>query len=479
MAASSRRGNGAPAEDRRLSVAEARFYAAVYGSARRGCLSELRRKGCGEDEAEEIFTAALERVMGSVDPVAREFSEAQMVTYIKRACWSRFVDARRRRGGRAEIELGAIRSLGDSNAPDPEEVAEEREAVAIGREALQMLSERDRLIFCQRHQMDLSPEEIVRRTPGLSPRTYRKVIQRANARVLEAFERIRDGGRCEEMQGDLLHRYVVGQSPIAERHLVKAHLAHCRRCRQAQARMRGYLVDVAGGALVVSSSAQTDPHPATRHTITHLLERGWDAVQALGEASRSARERVREALMRIAGGLPGSPGDVTAGQALSASTLKVASACAGVAAGACISLGVVPDINGVDLPGDQGRANAPPTRVSRTASKRHRPPMLIDPLPRAPAVPVRHEGSSERGRRGGRKAPEPSTSEAQPTAPASSSPADARLSGRQTGTEVGAESGGEPLPSSPLPRTSGSSDGRNSARSIGGASPGGGSEFGM
>lgn len=451
MAAHSRRGPTSPAADRKLSIPEASFYAAVFSSARKGSLGELRRRGCGEEEAEEIFTAAFERVMETVDPIARGFSEAQMVSYVKRACWFRLIDERRRRGLRAEIGLGAIRSLSDPSAPDSQEIAEEHETVAFGHEALLMLSERDRLIFRQRHQMNLSPAEIQQNTPGLSPRTYRKIIHRANARVLDAFDRIQGGERCEEMRGSLLRRYVAEESPAAERRAIEAHLAHCRACGQTQARMRGYLVDVASGLLVASSV--TEPSQPT--TTAHLIQLGSQAVQALEEVGREVRERVREALLRLAVGLPSSGGDATAGQALSASA-KVVSACAGLAASVCLAAGVVPGVGGIDLPGHQKQTKVTPVRsaVHLIPSSERSP--LIDPLPR-PNAPAPtgdkelHRARHERDWEAARQTPRPSTLTAQPASPVSNSPSNARVSGRQTGTEVGAESGGQPLPTSPAP----------------------------
>jgi len=162
-----------------------------------------------------------------------------MVNFIKRAAVRAMLDDRRRHGQRLEVGLDAIGSLSDASAERPEELAEEREMVAIGRDAMQMLSERDRLIFRQRHEMDLSPEEILERTPGLSLRTYRKVIQRANHRVRAAYEQIEEGHRCREMESSLLQRYLEGKCPEPEQLTVEAHLAHCRRCRAGQARLRG------------------------------------------------------------------------------------------------------------------------------------------------------------------------------------------------------------------------------------------------
>ena len=336
-----RRRPTAPGE-RRLSLAEAQFYARVYGPARKGSMAELRRRGCDEHEAEELFAASYAKVMEAVDPLEREFSTDQMVRFVKRACCHRLIDERRRRIAREESPP----SSAESPTEPPPELAEERESVAIGREALAMLSERDRLIFTRRHLQGLDPEEILAETPGLSMRTYRKVIQRANARVLDAYGRIQAGERCAEMEGTLLRRYVAGEGDAGERRAVEAHLAHCRACRQARARMRDYLLDVASGALLASSlgAGRAAAVPA------RLLELASQGAQVMGEASRAARERVREALFRLAGALPGSGADASVSQALGASSWRVASACtATIAAGACVAAGVVPGIGGAGL----------------------------------------------------------------------------------------------------------------------------------
>lgn len=330
---------------RRLSLAEAQFYARAYDPARRGSLAELRRRGCDEHEAEELFAASYAKVMEAVDPIEREFSTSQMVRFVKRACCRRLIDEDRRRVQLTRPDARPPRLRPESPVETLGELAEEREAVAIGREALATLSERDRLIFALRHLQGLEPGEIVAQTPGLSMRTYRKVIQRANARVLDAYARIEAGERCAEMEDALLRRYLAGESDAAELRAAEAHLAHCRACRQAHARMRDYLIDVASGTLLASSlgAGRAGAIPA------RLLELASQGVQALGEASRAARERLREILLRLAGALPGPGADASVSQALGASSWRVASACtAAVAAGACVAAGVVPGI--VDLP---------------------------------------------------------------------------------------------------------------------------------
>jgi RNA polymerase sigma factor (sigma-70 family) len=483
VAADPRKRLSAPVTGRRLSLAESSFYAGLYGPARRGSLAELRKSGCSEEEAEEFFQTAFERVMENVDPIERDFSAPQMVNFIKRTAWRCMIDERRRRGQRPEVEIGTVHSLSDTSAESPDEVAEEREAIAIGREALQMLSERDRLIFRQRHQMNLSPEEILQNLPGLSLRTYRKIIQRANTRVLAAFERIEGGSRCEEMEGGLLRRYVADASPEAERLEVKAHLAHCRSCRRAQARMRGYLFDLAG-VLVVASELETSGRLfGLRQLLARLADLAGSGAQGLGELSRSARERGRELVLRIAGGVPGAGGDATVGQALTATSVKVASACAaGVAAGACVVAGVVPGVGGVALVGqDDGGGSRAPKPAARTAPA---PPsralfdVLPDPDPPAPKKKLRAARSKADAGvdRSTSKPSPPRTTQRESVA---SSPSEATESGSVTGSEFGAESG---QPVSPAPPASGSPPSGGGGESAGGGGnipqSGGTGEFG-
>lgn len=494
MAAEPRVGGKAPT----LSAEAARFYATVYSAARKGSLAELRRKGCGEEEAEEFFSTALRKVMETVDPIARGFSAPEMVSFIKRSAWRCMIDERRRRGQRIEIELGEVHSLSDPSAESPDEVVEEREAAAIGREALQMLSERDRLIFSQRHQLDLSPEEIVSGTPGLSMRTYRKIIQRANTRVLEAYERIEGGVRCEEMEVDLLRRYVAGEGSDSEAAEVKAHLAHCRACQQAQARMRGYLLDVAG-AIAVSAGVGPGTSILGRgvEAPARLAESGWDGVRALAAATGSLRERVRDTFLRLATGAQGSGGDATVGQALTTTSVKVASACAAaVAAGACVASGVLP-VGGLAMLGHQSHHSSG-HRTKHTVVRE------LAPRPqsgsRVSTVTAGTSQSEAQGHHTARNkgAESPGTGgsaakTAERTKPQKVyRPSEAKESGAVTGEELGVEAAGTGRPLSPEttptpspPPTSSGSVSSSSAVGPGGSSQGspahgsGGSEFGF
>lgn len=480
MAASPRQKPTGSAEGERLTVQVAKFYASVYESARSGSLGDLRKRGCSESEAEEIFAATFEKVMEAVDPIARDFLPAQMVNFIKRACQRRLIDERRHRSVLRDVELSDVRELSDGSAPGPDEIVEALEANAIGREALLALSEQDRIVFLQRYQMNLSPEEILENIPGLTQRAYRRAIQRANRRVLAAFEQIHSGERCEEMGREMLVRFLAGEGGEKESEVVVAHLDHCRACQLTQAQMRGYLHDVAGGlgALLLVGSQGRGLSVDGLAQVVDLAVRGG---QSLAEVTRAGREKVRESILRLVGGLPGSGGDPAVGQALGATGVKVASACtAGVVAGACVAAGVVP---GVGLVGSAGEKPAKPVRVIEEVSTPSLPPVSTATAAESAETEaqLRPSGPSQAKERERSTRVKPKTVKAEPVQSPSlrSQP---RESGHQTGTEFGIEASPSPSPEAPPPTSpsQGSSKGSSSSGGAGSGSGGSvGSEFGL
>jgi RNA polymerase sigma factor (sigma-70 family) len=172
----------------RLSPAAAAFYAKIYAAARAGCCSELRRAGCSEDEAEEIFMATCEKVMSTVDPIARRFGPGQMVVLLKISCKRRLIDERRHQSVLSQVDLETVDALADRSARGPDDLAEDREAARRVLVAIESLPPLDRAVFRCRHGQGLRPDEICEGVPGLTPRRYRRTIQRANARVRKALE---------------------------------------------------------------------------------------------------------------------------------------------------------------------------------------------------------------------------------------------------------------------------------------------------
>lgn len=462
-------GKGGPSAtaDGRLRVETAHYYARIYGAARAGCLCELRRAGCSEEEAEDVFAATFERVMRRLDPDREGFVPAQTVTLLKQACRQKLIDERRHSGVLQLVPLSEESERCDPAAEEPAEAAERREAVAIAQEAIASLPPRDRDLFLQRHQLGLSPEEIMGRNPGLSPRTYRKIIQRANARALEAFERIGSGARCEEMRGELLGRFVGEQASDAERREVKAHLHRCRACRLEAAGMRTGLHEVAGGLAALLAQA----HLRGGGPLGRVSEAVMSGVESLAGLAQALRERLRELAVKAAMALPGSGGE-TVGQLAGISGAKAVSVCAaGALAASCLAAGALPGVGLVGLADSQpDGARAPvPARSSEPAEERPASPASPEPAPAASsASPQRSvKGGSEEAVRPARTR---SSLEANPSPQTRPT-----ISGKQTGTEFSgdAEGTGTPAPSFshvPPDRDASSSGALTRSRSVGGSS---------
>jgi RNA polymerase sigma factor (sigma-70 family) len=204
------------------------FYALVYRPARFGCLRELRGLGCAEEEAEELFMATLLAVMSKVDPIARDFLPAQMISLMKIAARRRMIDTRRHQNVLIEVDLDRAAELGDAGAASPDERVEAHRSRAVAHEALLFLPPRDRLVYFLRFQMDLSPAEIQKVVPGLGSRKYRKAIERSTPRARAAFDRIESGRRCRE-----IGRLDAETGGSEEKRLIAAHLCHCLLCQRA------------------------------------------------------------------------------------------------------------------------------------------------------------------------------------------------------------------------------------------------------
>jgi RNA polymerase sigma factor (sigma-70 family) len=474
--------SGAP--DGVLSAGAAHYYARVYGAARAGCLAELRRAGCREEEAEDIFATTLERIMGKFDPTGSTYAQAQVVSLLKKACLQKLVDERRHRGVLRMVPLEEAANRADESAGSPAEVAEKREAVAMGREAIDSLPARDRRLFLQRHQLRLTPEEIQRANPGLSRRTYRKVIHRANARALAAFEEIQSGSRCERMRSEYMRRYVAGEASEKELEAVRLHLRGCRACRARAAQMRSHLHDVAAGlaGTLLAGCAGRGHQP---DLLARLLGAALDRGQAAADATRLARERFRELALRAAAGAPGTAGDPVAGQVAGLPVAKAVSLCAGALAAGCLAAGVVPALGPLEpaAPAGTGAQRDGGSRPARAVRTTALPATAAtgSPAPRAASTPGKSEGRSEK--------------KALPAGPPQGTRRAggyAASDGQRAGAEFGADAAGAGQPFVPLPSAApapqgddrpGGDGGQVTRSRSGGPAPAGesqgGSEFGM
>lgn len=181
--------------------------------------------------------ATYEHVMRSVDPIERDFDPGQMVNLMKLACRRRLIDNRRHRKILQEVCLENAGPLADQSAAGPSEIAEDRETAEIGLEAIASLPSLDRDVFKQRHVEGLTPLEIRLRNPELTPRSYRRVMARANSTAMELFDQIQSGQRCAVVSRHLLPLERQGLANPEISRLIKIHIARCRICRRAAARI--------------------------------------------------------------------------------------------------------------------------------------------------------------------------------------------------------------------------------------------------
>lgn len=308
-----------------------------------------------------------------------------MVNWLKVSCRRRWIDVQRHRGVIREVTLMDAESMTDSQQEGPDEVVERSQAIEVGKEAVLALPKKDQTVFRLRYQLDLSPEEIQERVPGLSPRAYRKIIQRANSRVLTAFERIERGDRCEELQREKLRLFAAGDAAPDEAAEVEAHLSHCRSCRHSCIRMRDQLRDV-GSSLAVVVASGSFASSATEITQEVVRQAG-----TLGPPTRGLRDRGRDLLFKLPGINPGPTGEATLGEALGVSGKIVAYCFAGAAATGCsvalVATGTVAPLGFAD-DGPHERSSRP-ARIAPAGSvvgERLERPTTLAPDPRREAM---------------------------------------------------------------------------------------------
>jgi DNA-directed RNA polymerase specialized sigma24 family protein len=453
-----------------MNAAAAHYYARIYGSARAGCLAELRRAGCSGEEAEDIFGTTLERIMGKFDPTDSPYAEAQLVSLLKKACLQKLIDERRHRRVLRMVPLEGMAGRLEDGTEGPAEAVERREALAMGREAIASLPERDRRLFLQRNELHLSPDEILSRNPGLSRRTYRKVIQRANARALEAFEEIVAGERCEQMSSRYLRRYVAGEATKKELAVIRVHLRGCRSCRINATRMRSHLHELAAGLTITLAAG----HAGRGAQLAELLACGLDALldrgQGLAESTRHAWGRLRELGLRVAVGAPGAGGDAVAGQAAGISAAKIVPACAGALAVGCLAASVVP---GVEIMKSVPTHPAAERHHSRPLPAPRKDPALRQAPTPTTSVPSQAREETTTGHRSTRQSRAPSTLRTRKVREPSH--AETATATEQVGVEFGGDAEGAGQPYSPIPSTSaapsedsgGADDGLARSRSAG------------
>jgi RNA polymerase sigma factor (sigma-70 family) len=279
-------------------------------------------------------------------------------------------------GGAGEGEGGNWVTLIPSPADGPPELAERREAVARGREALQALKPPERRALGLLAE-GYSYAEIGEIT-GYSRTKINRLLAEGRQRFRSVVSGIADGGRCAEM-GPAISAFCDGEAGDAEAATVREHLRACAGCR---ATVRAYRAAPAAAAALLPALPAGRSLPGRLH----------DALADLAARLRGGGV-ADSAISQVAAG----------GGARGAGTMALAKAiavCVGTAGGAaaCAATGVVPipfaaqhDRN--ELPPMERAAPAivsesgPPPPVAYEAEPEPLPP--TDQAPEPPSPPAR------------------------------------------------------------------------------------------
>lgn len=249
--------------------------------------------------------------------------------------------------------------------------------------------------------------------------------------------------------------------------------------------MRSHLHDVASGLAAVIA-IEYGHGGLLAGWASGLLDAAGRGGDALGQATRAGRERLRELALRAATALPGSGGETAAGQIAGISGAKAISLCAGAIAAGCLAAGVVPGVDALQSAEQHRHPDPPKQAVLRTSTA----PTTVVPASVSGASGTQPAKKSTAGEEGKDVARRKTTVRIAPEARTGSSARPAVPGPAQTGTEFGADAAGVGTPVNPA--LTGSSSGGDAShggsgesrlRSIGAAAsrsePRGTSEFGL
>ncbi|MGI8802481.1 MAG: hypothetical protein ACR2KV_09960 [Solirubrobacteraceae bacterium] len=166
-------------------------------------------------------------------------SQEHIVHALEQKFSSRIDDRRRAIGGRSPIEMAIARAVPvdapDSGAAELEDPSAEVLRQVAGRielrrlqEVATELTEDQRLVLACQVSLGMDCGEFCRRY-GWSPEKFRKVAQRARARLRSLVSEYRVGDRCSRLEPDII-AYAAGAATEEQTHRTAAHIANCTAC---------------------------------------------------------------------------------------------------------------------------------------------------------------------------------------------------------------------------------------------------------
>jgi DNA-directed RNA polymerase specialized sigma24 family protein len=298
-----------------------------------------------DDELDDFYSGAWLSTLAAFERKPRELDDDELRRYVMTAVANQASRELRRRGRKPTVPLDGAPETSEATA-SPDELATRTEEARITREVIGSLPARRRAVLVYRYGWDLEPKEVCDLIDGLSPRAYRKEIERGVAEVAKKMRLVEEGSWCDSRE-PLLRAVVAGTADEDEQRQARQHLAHCRSCTGFVEKLNGHLHELGGGLVVALGSHEAGLEPGS------LLERAVAGVDRAKQAVSSALTRGSDAAEQATSQLVASGGTKGAGVAGAGAMAKLAgigavpkivAAClgTGAAATACVAAGVVP-----------------------------------------------------------------------------------------------------------------------------------------
>jgi RNA polymerase sigma factor (sigma-70 family) len=351
-----------------------------------------------DDELDDLYSSAWVSTLGAFERRPRDLPDEELRRYLMTAVANHASREMRRRGRKPTVSLDDVaETTTDSDTPD--EAAAHAEQASLTREVLGSLPPRRRAVLMYRYGWDLEPSEVCDLVEGLSPRAYRKEIERGVAEVAKKLRLVDEGEWCESRE-PLLRAVVAGVADDEERRQAERHLANCRSCAAFAGRLSGELHEL-GGAIAFAGLAGGAAVDASS-----IVDRGIAVVDRVKSSIGSAINRGSDTAEQAAAQAMATGGTRGAGVAGAGAVAKIAglgavpkivAACigTGAAATACVAAGVLPGAERdrePSPPAKEAREFAPSTRETKrrlalTSLEEARPPAPEPQPPQPEAAP--------------------------------------------------------------------------------------------
>lgn len=211
---------------------------ARVATSRRDRLLRIHRRRLRWEDLEDCYSQATLELVARArrDPFA---SPEHILNALEQKFTSRIDDRRRAIGGRSPIEMALARALpvhapesgvGDLEDPSAEVVRQVGQRLQVRQlhEVASELTPDQRLVLACQISLDMDCGEFCRRF-GWSAEKFRKVAQRARARLRALVGEYEVGARCARLEPDLL-AYAARAGTDEQTQRATEHLANCTAC---------------------------------------------------------------------------------------------------------------------------------------------------------------------------------------------------------------------------------------------------------